>query len=125
MFGPRPFVKSCTAAACAAVVGKPTDPFGIGPSGEVLPLAAYYAYLTASDSHAVNKLLSKFISREINKKSKYWFPRLPPPPLAPPLLPPTVEAAPGAVEALAAAPTLPSAASILALVPGFTELLPP
>ena len=52
-------VLRCTAAACAGVVGQPKDPFGIGPDCETLPKAPYYAFLKATDSHAVNKLVSK------------------------------------------------------------------
>ena len=38
---PPALVVSCNAAACAAVVGNPKNPFGIAPDAETLPKAAF------------------------------------------------------------------------------------
>ena len=66
---PPALVQRCTAAACAGVVGKPDDPFGILPARESMPKASLYAFLTATDSHSVNKLVSKFISAHVDKQN--------------------------------------------------------
>ena len=70
---PPALVKSCTAAACAGVVGQPKDPFGILPDGETVPKATFYGFLTATDSHSVNKLVSKYISADVDKRNKYKY----------------------------------------------------
>ena len=82
---PPGLVLSCTAATTAAVVGKPTDSCGIAPAPEVLPAPAYYAHLTAKDSHSVNKSLSKWMGAAANSKNTCASP-LPPPALTPPPL---------------------------------------
>ena len=64
-------VLQCTAATTAAVGGKPADPCGIQP--DVMPSAPYYGILTATDSHSVNKLVSKWISASVDKKNKYSY----------------------------------------------------
>ena len=84
-------VLRCTAASTAAVVGKPTDPCGIQPDS--MPHASYYGILTATDSHSVNKLVSKWISAWVADKNKYSCtsggePAQPPPPAHPPGPPP-------------------------------------
>ena len=85
---PPALVLRCTAASTAAVVGKPTDPCGIAP--EVLPCAPYYGILTATDSHSVNKKVSKWISAWVDSRNKYSYTSAgtleePPPPTLPPL----------------------------------------
>ena len=69
--GAPSLVLQCTAATTAAVVGKPADPCGIQP--DVMPSAPYYAFLTATDSHSVNKLVSKWISASVDSKNKYVY----------------------------------------------------
>jgi len=59
-------VLRCTAATTAGVVGKPTDQCGIEP--HVLPCAPFYGLLTATDSHSVNKKVSKVISQRVDNK---------------------------------------------------------
>ena len=51
-----------TAATLAAVMGNESDLFGISPSPETLPACSLRATMTTSDSHSVNKLLSKWLS---------------------------------------------------------------
>ena len=75
---PPAMVRSCTAAACAAVVGKPGDPFGIAPSRDVLPDAPFYGFITDTDSHAVNKLVSKWISARVDSLNVYLYGTLTP-----------------------------------------------
>ena len=53
-----------TAATCASILAKPDDPTGLLPTGASAPKAKYFASITATDSHSVNKLLSKWISKE-------------------------------------------------------------
>ena len=52
-----------TAATCASILAKPNDPTGLLPSGAAAPKAKFFASMTATDSHSVNKLLSKWISK--------------------------------------------------------------
>ena len=61
-------VLRCTAATTAGVVGKPTDQCGIEP--HVLPCAPFYGLLTATDSHSVNKKVSKVISQRVDKQKQ-------------------------------------------------------
>ena len=70
---PPALVERCTAASCAGVVGQPKDPVGILPDDETLPKAAFYGFLTATDSHSVNKLISKWIAAYVNKSNKYQY----------------------------------------------------
>ena len=58
---PPALVKHCTAEACASVMGKATDPFGIAPD--------LYACLPNTNSHAVNNKVSEFISATIAKRN--------------------------------------------------------
>ena len=51
-----------TASSCAGVLAQAHDSAGLIPSGDATPKAKYFASLTATDSHAVNKLCSKWIS---------------------------------------------------------------
>ena len=55
-------MKRYTAATCAGILGKPEDSAGLLPEGEAAPKATYIASLTATDSHSVNRLVSKWIS---------------------------------------------------------------
>ena len=50
-----------TAAACWGLCGDPTDSAGLWPCGAAMPEAEYKGILTATDSHAVNVLLSKYL----------------------------------------------------------------
>ena len=68
---PPALMLRCTAASCAGVVGQPKDPFGILPDDQTLPKAAYYGLLTATDSHSVNKLVSKFIAAHVDKRNRF------------------------------------------------------
>ena len=77
---PPALVKSYTAASNAAVVALPTDPFGLVPPKVDLPTATFYGFLAATDSHSVNKLLSKYISAEVDKRNTYIYS---PPPSVP------------------------------------------
>ena len=76
---PPALVKNCTAEACANVVGKATDPFGIAPDRELLPEAPFYAFITSTDSAATNKKVSKFISHSVAKRNVYVYGTEPPP----------------------------------------------
>ena len=51
-----------TAGTCAAVLGKPDDSAGLLPQGDAVPKATYVGCLTATDSHSVNKLVSKWVA---------------------------------------------------------------
>ena len=51
-----------TAATCASVLGDPDDIVGFFPKARAAPRAKYLASVTATDSHAVNKLVSKWIA---------------------------------------------------------------
>ena len=53
-----------TARNCASVVARPDDAAGLLPTGDALPPAAFFGSLMSSDSHDVNKLLSKLIVAE-------------------------------------------------------------
>ena len=53
-----------TAATCASILAKPDDPTGLLPIGASIPKAKFIASITATDSHSVNKLLSKWISNQ-------------------------------------------------------------
>ena len=44
-------------------LGKPDDSAGLLPQGDAVPKAKYVGCLTATDSHSVNKLVSKWISK--------------------------------------------------------------
>ena len=57
-----------TARNCASVVARPDDVAGLLPIGDARPPAAFLCSLMASDSHSVNKLLSKYIIAEL----KLW-----------------------------------------------------
>ena len=66
---PPALVRRCTAAACAGVMAQPTDPFGIAPDPDEVPKAAFYGFLTATDSHSVNKLLAKWLAALVAAKN--------------------------------------------------------
>lgn len=51
-----------TAASCAGVLAQPDDCAGLLPDGDAVPNVTYFGSITATDSHAVNKLVSKWIS---------------------------------------------------------------
>ena len=57
-------LQSYTAASVATCVAHPTDPAGLCPSADVRPLALWRGSLMSSDSHAVNKLLWKFVQSQ-------------------------------------------------------------
>jgi len=59
---PPATMKHYTAATCAGILGKPEDSAGLLPLGEATPKAKYFGTLTATDSHSVNILTSKWIS---------------------------------------------------------------
>ena len=56
-----------TARQCASTLARPEDPTGLCPSSDVLPPAKYVGVLMASDSHAVNKLVSKFTTSQLEQ----------------------------------------------------------
>ena len=72
---PPALVMSCTSAACAGVVGQPTDPFGIAPDRKVLPSAAFYGTITSTDSAGVNKLISKWMAVRADNENVYRYGR--------------------------------------------------
>ena len=55
-------MKRYTAATCAGILAKPNDNAGLLPQGEATPKAKYFGSLTATDSHSVNELVSKWVS---------------------------------------------------------------
>ena len=55
-------MREYTAASCAGVLAQAHDTAGLHPSGDATPKAKYFASITATDSHTVNKLCSKWIS---------------------------------------------------------------
>ena len=52
-----------TAANCWQLIGAGDDPASLSPAGDSLPSAKYHGRLT--DSHAVNKLVSKFVASKL------------------------------------------------------------
>ena len=70
---PPALVQRCTAAACAGVVGNPKDPFGIMPDAKVLPKSPYYGFGTETDSHTVNRLVSKWISLNVDELNEFEY----------------------------------------------------
>ena len=59
---PPRLLQAYTAANCWDLLGEKNDPASLCPEGDALPEAMYHARLTATDSHAVNKLVSKFVA---------------------------------------------------------------
>ena len=55
-------MKRYTAATCASILAKPEDSAGLLPGAEAAPKARYFGSLTATDSHSVNKLVSKWVA---------------------------------------------------------------
>ena len=70
---PPALMGRCTAKNCAGVVGDPKDPFGILPERATVPKAAFYGIATATDSHSVNKLVSKFVAAEVDRRNTYKY----------------------------------------------------
>ena len=70
---PRPpqLLSSYTAATQWSVIARPTDPAGLSPCAASRPRARYYAWLTVSDSHAVNKLTSKFRNASLEEQNHF------------------------------------------------------
>ena len=56
-----------TAATCANVVAAPDDATGLLPRGSALPRVSYFASLMSTDSHSVNKLLSKLVVSQLEE----------------------------------------------------------
>ena len=73
---PPALVRRCTAAACAGVMAQPTDPFGIAPDADEVPKAAFYGFLTATDSHSVNKLVAKWLAALVTERRRPTLPQL-------------------------------------------------
>ena len=62
---PPRLLQAYTAANCWDLLGEKNDPASLCPEGDALPEAMYHARLTATDSHAVNKLVSKFAANKL------------------------------------------------------------
>ena len=69
---PPALLKNCDAPTCAAVVSQPSDPYGLSPCSEVRPQAAFYGYLSATDSAAVNKKVSKWVAAAVQESNKKY-----------------------------------------------------
>ena len=66
---PPSLLQQYNADTCAAVVADPTDLFGLNPSESVQSKAAFYGYLQATDSHSVNKKLSKWLAVQVRGRN--------------------------------------------------------
>ena len=66
---PPSLLQHYDAGTCAAVVADPKDLFGLNPSDSVRPKAAFYGYLQATDSHAVNKKVSKWLGVQVRDRN--------------------------------------------------------
>jgi hypothetical protein len=62
---PPRLLQAYTAANCWDLLGEKNDSASLCPEGDALPEAMYHARLTATDSHTVNKLVSKFAANEL------------------------------------------------------------
>ena len=62
-------MESYTAACCAKLLAQPDDRAGLLPEGEAAPKAKYFASLTITDAHSVNKLLSKWVAVELARQA--------------------------------------------------------
>ncbi len=58
---PPRLIDRYTAATLWGVMGQECDTMGLRPCGEALPAATYHVSLTASDTHSVNCLISKYL----------------------------------------------------------------
>ena len=67
---PPRHLKSYKAATLWKIMALEDDSAGLRPCGGCLPQAKYIGILTANDSHAVNKLLSKYVSQNL-KPNEY------------------------------------------------------
>ena len=61
MYRPPQVLRRYAAATCAVAVRKPDDPSGIDPQDSARPKAKFCGSLMATDQHAVNVLLSKWV----------------------------------------------------------------
>ena len=57
---PPKVLKAYNGATVWTMIAQEDDTAGMRPQGDALPQADYYGFLSATDSHSVNKLLSKF-----------------------------------------------------------------
>ena len=65
---PPKILKAYNAATVWTLIAQEDDTAGMRPQGDALPEADYYGFLSATDSHSVNKLLSKFMIASLQNR---------------------------------------------------------
>ena len=65
---PPRILKAYNGATVWNMIAQDDDTAGMRPKGDALPRADYYGFLSATDSHSVNKLLSKFAVSTLQNK---------------------------------------------------------